>query len=272
MPINDITLSASMRSDLVQLQLVSALQARTTERLATGKRVNSATDDPSAYFAAQDHLSHAGDLAARKSDMGEALKGIAAANAGITAITSLIQQAKGLVTSARSSTTAARATLATQFTALRAQIDDLAGDAGYKGKNFLAADKLVVSFNEDGSSTLTVTGFDASTGTSGLNVADAAGSWANTSNLDAAATDLDAALVTLRSNAATLGSSTSVISSRNDFITAMVNNLNQGANDLTSADPNEESANMLALQTRNQLGIATLGLANQAQQSILRLF
>ncbi len=269
---NDITLSGAMRSDLVQLQLVTALQSRTTERLATGKRVNSATDDPSAYFAAQDHLSHANDLASRKSDMGEALKGIAAANAGITAITSLIQQAKGLVTSARSSNTAARATLATQFTALRTQIDDLAGDAGYKGKNFLSSDTLAVSFNEDSSSNLTITGFDASTGAGGLNVSAAANSWAANANLDAANTQLDAALVTLRSKAATLGSNTSVISSRNDFITSMVNNLNAGANDLTSADPNEESANMLALQTRQQLGIATLGLANTSQQAILRLF
>ena len=56
------------------------------------------------------------------------------------------------------------------------------------------------------------------------------------------------------------------------FVTAMVNNLTQGANDLTASDPNEESANMLSLQTRHQLGIATLGLTNQSQQGILRLF
>lgn len=272
MPISDITLSGGMRSDLVQLQLVTALQARTTERLATGKRVNSATDDPSAYFAAQDHLSHATDLSARKSDMGEALKGINAANAGITAITSLIEQAKGLVTSARSSTTAGRATLATQFAALRTQIDQMAGDSGYKGKNFLAGDSLAVSFNETGSSSLTVTGFDASTGSSGLNIAAATNAWAGTSDLDAATTQLDAALTSLRANAATLSSNNSIISSRNDFLTSMINNLNAGANDLTAADPNEESANMLALQTRQQLGVATLGLANTSQQAILRLF
>jgi len=272
MPISDITLSGGMRSDLVQLQLVSALQARTTERLSTGKRVNSATDDPSAYFAAQDHLSHASDLSSRKADMGEALKGINAANAGITAITSLIQQAKGLVTSARSSTTAGRATLAAQFTALRTQIDQLAGDSGYKGKNFLAGDSLAVSFNESSSSTLTITGFDASTGTGGLDIADATNAWVGTTDLDAATTDLDAALTTLRSNAATLSSNNSIITSRNDFVTSMVNNLTAGANDLTASDPNEESANMLALQTRQQLGIATLGLANTSAQAILRLF
>jgi flagellin len=272
MGLSDITLSGGMRSDLVQLQLVTALQNRTTERLATGKRVNSATDDPSAYFAAQDHLSHAGDLQSRKADMGEALKGITAANNGITAITSLIEQAKGLVTSARSSNTAGRATLATQFASIRTQIDQLAADSGYKGKNFLAGDDLAVTFNENGSSTLTITGFDASTGTGGLDVAAATNAWVASSDLDAAATDLDAALTELRSSAAALSANNSVISSRNDFVTNMINNLMAGANDLTASDPNEESANMLALQTRQQLGIATLGLANQAQQSILRLF
>jgi len=272
MPINDITLSGGMRADLVQLQLVAALQSRTTERLSTGRRVNSATDDPSAFFASQDHLSHAGDLAARKADMGEALKSITAANAGISAITGLIEQAKGLVTSARSSTTAARATLATQFTALRTQIDQLAGDSGYKGKNFLASDTLTVAFNEGGSSNLTITGFDASTAAGGLNISAPTNAWANNTDLTAATTELDASLVTLRANAAGLSSNNSVISTRNDFVTAMINNLTAGANDLTSSDPNEESANMLALQTRQQLGIATLGLANQSAQSILRLF
>jgi flagellin len=270
MALSDITLSGGMRSDLVQLQLVSALQSRTTERLATGKRVNSATDDPAAYFAAQDHLSHASDLSARKADMGEALKSITAANTGITGITSLIEQAKGLVTSARSQNTAGRATLATQFTALRTQIDQLAADSGYKGKNFLASDTLDVAFNETGTSTLTITGFDGST--TGLAIADATNAWVGNADLDTATTDLNAALTTLRANASTLSSNNSVISSRQDFVTGMINNLNAGANDLTAADPNEESANMLALSTRQQLGVATLGLANQAQQSILRLF
>ncbi len=46
MAINDITLAGGMRNNLINLQMVSALQARTTQRLSTGKRVNSAVDDP----------------------------------------------------------------------------------------------------------------------------------------------------------------------------------------------------------------------------------
>jgi len=271
MPINDITLAGGMRTDLTNLQLISALQARTSERLSTGKRVNSAIDDPAAYFAAQANLGRAADLSARKDEMGEAIQTVQAGNQGITAITDLIQQAKGLAASAKASSDATeRSNLATQFGDLMTQIDQLATDAGYKGTNLLAGDSLTVAFNEDASSTLTVTGFDASSG--GLGIGAATGNWAANTDVDAAITDLNAALVTLRSSAKTLSSNNSVISTRQSFVGGMVTTLTQGADQLTASDPNEEGANMLALQTRMQLGVAALGLSNQAQQSILRLF
>ena len=270
MAINDITLAGGMRNNLVSLQNVATLQSRTTERLATGKRVNSAVDDPSAFFAAQNHKNRAGDLAARKDQMNEAIQTVKASLQGIDGITKLIEQAKGLAASARSANTTDRASLATQFDSLMDQIDDLSSDAGYKGTNFLDSDDLVVEFNEDASSTLTVSGFDASA--SGLSIADSTGSWAADANIDAAVSDLDAALNTLRTNAKTLASNNGVITTRQEFTTQLINTLTTGADALTAADPNEEGANMLALQTRQQLGVVALQLSSQAQQSILRLF
>ncbi|MDM7913936.1 MAG: flagellin [Candidatus Eisenbacteria bacterium] len=271
MAINDITLAGGMRQNLASLQLVAALQARTTERLSTGKRVNSAVDDPSAYFAAQNHLSRASDLAGRKDAMGEAIQTVRAATEGIEAITDLIDQAKGLTASARGSTTADRQALAVQFNDLRNQIDALAGDAGYRGTNFLADDSLVVEFNEAGDSSLTITGFDATTG-GDLAIDAAANDWATDADIDAAVTDLDAALGTLRTQAKTLAANLSVVTTRQEFTTNLITTLTTGADNLTSADQNEEGANMLALQTRQQLGIVALSLSSQAQQSILRLF
>ncbi|HTO91417.1 MAG TPA: flagellin [Candidatus Sulfotelmatobacter sp.] len=259
-----------MRSNLLNLQMTAALQARTSERLATGLRVNSPSDDAAAYFAAANERSRASDLSARKDEMGEGIQTVSAANEGITAITSLIEQAKGLVASARSASTADRATLATQYDALLTQIDNLANDSGYKGTNLLGGDTLTVSFNEDGSSNIAITGFDASS--TGLGVAAAAGNWAANANLDTASTQLDTALTTLRTNAKALGSDNGVIVARQDFTNGMVNTLTTGADNLTVADPNEEGANMLALQTRQQLGIAALGLSSQSQQAILKLF
>lgn len=270
MAINDVTLAGGMRANLSNLQLVSTLQARTTERLATGKRVNSAVDDPSAYFAAQNHLSRANDLAARKDSMGEAIQTVKAATQGIDGITKLIEQAKGLTASARSASTADRTTLAAQFDELMTQIDQLAGDSGYKGTNFLDSDSLTVEFNEGGSSALTITGFDGTS--SGLGIAAAAGNWATDANVDAAVADLDAALSTMRTQAKSLSSNMGVVTTRQEFTTDLINTLTTGADNLTAADPNEEGANMLALQTRQQLGMVALSLSSQSQQSILRLF
>jgi flagellin-like hook-associated protein FlgL len=271
MGVNDINLAGGMRQNLTNLQTVALLQARTSQRLATGLRVNSAVDDPSAFFAAQNHRSRANDLAGRKDAMGEAVQTAKAADIGIKAISSLIAQAKGLAASARSAGTTDAAALATQFASLLTQIDNIATDSGYKGKNLLAGDTLTVEFNESGSSTLDIVGFDASA-TAGLGIAAAAGNWATSGNIDAAVTTLDAALTTLRNNAKTLSANLGVVTARQDFTTSLVDTLTEGADNLTSADTNAEGANMLALQTRQQLGITSLSLASQAQQGILRLF
>jgi flagellin-like hook-associated protein FlgL len=244
--------------------------ARTSERLSTGKRVNSAVDDPAAYFAAQDHLSRATDLSVRKDSMGEAIQTVTAGTDGIDAITSLIEQAKGLAASARGADATERAALAAQFDDLLTQMDELAGDAIYRGTNLLDSDSLTVEFNEDGSSSLTITGFDASS--SGLSIAGATGSWAADTDVDAAVSDLSDALTTLRTNAATMASNLDIVTTRQTFTTKLINTLTTGAGDLTAADMNEESANMLALQVQQQLGIAALSMSSQSQQSILALF
>jgi flagellin-like hook-associated protein FlgL len=271
MAVNDITLAGGMRAALAQLQLTAQLQGRTTQRLATGLKVNSPIDDAGAFFAAQNHRSRANDLDARKSGMDEAIQTIKAADGGIKAITDLIQQAKGLAASARSATVADRATLATQYNGLLTQIDNLANDASYKGTDLLGAgSSLTVALNEGGSSTLTVTGFDASS--TGLSIAGAANAWAADADITAASTDLDTALTTLRANGQSLSSNNGVIAARLQFTADMITTLSQGADSLTAADSNEEGANMVALQTRQQLGIVALSLTNQANQSILRLF
>ncbi|HMK49213.1 MAG TPA: flagellin [Thermodesulfovibrionales bacterium] len=272
MAINDVSLTAGMRSNLVSLQGTVNLINRTQERLSTGKKVNSALDDPTNYFVARDHLNRASDLASRKDGMSEAIQTVKAANAGIEGITSLISAAKGLTQSARSADTAGRSTLAAQFNTILDQIDEMATDSGYKGINLLADKDLTVNFNEDGSNSLTVSGFDASSSTAGLNIADAASGWASDTNIDDAVSDLDAAQNTLRSQASTLAANMSVITIRQDFTTNMISTLQTGSDNLTLADMNEEGANMLMLQTRQSLGTTALSLASQAAQSVLRLF
>jgi len=271
MALSDITLSASVRASLINQQMVASLMTRTTDRLASGRKVNTPIDDPQAFFAAQDHMNRASDLSIRKDAMGEGIQTVTTADQGIKSITVMLQQAKGILASARStSDLTERANLATQYDNLMGQIDNLANDASYRGKNLLDSDTLVIEFNEDGSSDLTITGFDASS--SGLGINPSVGGFAADADIDTADTELDSALGTLRNEAQTLSTNLAIVTTRQDFAVNMINSLTTGADQLTLADTNEEGANMLALQTRQQLGTVSLSLSSQAEQSILRLF
>ncbi len=269
-----VTLTSGMRQNLFSLQQTSKLMEMTQSRLASGKRVQSALDDPINFFAAEGHQQRANDLAFRKDAMGEAIQTIKAADNGISALTDLIAAAKATAQSALSlsttSATAERADLAAQYDALLTQIDELADDSGYKGVNFLNNDTLAVEFDVDDSSTLTMSGFTGSS--AGLGITAAAGSWATNANINADIALLDSARTTLRTEAKELSNNLSVITVRQDFTDKMINTLEDGVANLTNADMNEEGANMLMLQTRQALGITSLSMASQAAQSVLRLF
>jgi len=272
---DNISLSGAVRANLLTLQLTQRQIDTTQGRLATGLRVNSALDDASAFFAAQSLNSRAGDLDALKSDIDQGISSLEAAIGGIEAITDLSEQAKGLaITAKATSDTNERSSLGVQFDALLLQIDSITNDTSFAGTNLLQAtpDNLTVNFNEDGSSALTIAGIDSTTGTGGINIAGAVGSFAADTNIDAAITAVNTALTSLRTTASTLGSNAAVLTSRFDFTEGLVNSLEGGATKLTQADLNEESANLLALQTRQQLGINSLALASQSERSILALF
>jgi flagellin len=274
MAINDISLTAGMRTNLVNLQATSSLLDRTQTRLSTGKKVNTALDDPTSFFTAQSHNNRARDLAGYKDGMSEAIQTIKSADTGITGITALINSAKGLAASAKSLDTAdaaGRAALASQYDVIMDQLDLLATDSNYKGVNFLAAGSLDVQFGSGATDLLTIVGFDAdSTNLVGSNIA--TGAWATNADIDTDITNLDLALGTLREESKKLSSNLGIINARQDFTSGMIANLNTGADNLTLADMNEEGANMLMLQTRQSLGVTALSLASQAAQSVLRLF
>ena len=102
MAINDISLTSGMRSNLLSLQNTVSLLDRTQERLATGKKVNSAIDNPVSYFASESLTARASSIDSLKDSMGQAVSTISAANEGITSISALIEQAKGIAQSALS--------------------------------------------------------------------------------------------------------------------------------------------------------------------------
>lgn len=158
------------------------------------------------------------------------------------------------------------------YNALLEQIDQLASDASFNGINLLqSGSNLLVNFNERQTSKLGINGKDTSSVGLGLTKLDYADFSTNDGIKAAQALD-DRAMNSLRTTSTSFASSLSVVQSRQDFTKNMINTLQTGASGLTLADTNEEGANLLALQTRQQLGISALSIANQSQQSILKLF
>lgn len=341
----DISLTASMRSNLLSLQQTQSLMDTTQERLSTGKKVNSAIDNPSSYYTAQSLTNRASDLSSLLDSMGQAVQTIQAANEGIEAITEFASQAKAIANSANdTSDTTSVENYMKQFDEILKQIDGIAKDSGYKGVNLLGGEdqELKVVFNEDRSSSLTVKGDEADAKGLGMNAA--TGKWIKTTQGNAAAftkgakiddkayvygddnkvykvettiaasndkelaelveagvlvetgytadgtshkfdlksidkeaistsiSEVENAVSQLRNMASVFGNNYSIVENREEFTENLINVLEEGADKLTLADMNEESANMLALQTRQQLAINSLSLASQAAQSVLSLF
>ncbi|MFZ5484210.1 MAG: flagellin [Pseudomonadota bacterium] len=286
---SDITLTSSMRANLVSLQSTSALLGSTQEKLSTGLKVNSAVDNPAAYFAARGHNQRAELLAGLKDNISEAIQTVKAADSGVEGVLTTIEALRGIVTQARSALndTVNSATtlsgLTTQYNELIKQVNNTAGDSSYKGINFLSgtSQTLTVNFNENATTKLVMSGFDSSSsglglsgGVAGINTVGTltSASLDTTAELDSMETKLNAAISTLQTKSSELAANLSILTTRQSFVTDMINTLRDGATNLTVADTNEEGANLLILQTRQQLGTTALSLSAQAAQSVLRLF
>jgi flagellin len=167
-----------------------------------------------------------------------------------------------------------RKNLITQFNDLRSQLDKLADDSSFNGVNLLRGDTLKLVFNEINTSSISIVSQDAdgiNTGVLGIGTA-AATEFSSNTSLDTRLDELSNALSQLRSQASAFGSNLSIVQNRQEFTKAMINTLQTGSDTLVLADGNEEAANLLALQTRQQLSTTALSLASQADQGVLRLF
>ena len=170
-----------------------------------------------------------------------------------------------------------RDNLAKQFNDLRDQLDKFADDSSFNGINLLRGDKLTITFNESGSSSIQIQAKDKNGNerpitAANLNLESLVGQdLDNDTDIDALLGKLSTALSELRSQASTFGSNLSSVENRQTFTKNMINTLETGAANLTLADTNEEAANLLALQTRQQLSSSALSMASQQDQAVLQL-
>ena len=275
MAIGDISLSSSARANLTALTSTTNLLSQTQEHLSTGKTVNSASDNATAFFASQGFLNTANDLNNVKDNLSSALESVNSFDNSIADVTSVVVQLQGLTTQALGTTnTATRAGLASQFNALNTQLDELVNDATFNGSNLLnsTGSTLVVFFNETNTTALTITGVNVTSAgllTSSGNTA--ANSWANATDIQTSQSFLLTALSTLRTDAANFGGNATLIQTRQDFTTNLITSLQNASSDLVQADTNTEGANLQALQAQDQLGIVSLGISGTLEQAILRI-
>lgn len=174
MGILDISLTSGMRNSLLALTTTSSKIKKTQERLSTGKRVNSALDNPTNFFAAQAHLQRATDLISVKDGITEATQVIKTADIGMNAMTSLFRQASAIADNAKHAINRDElAQMVDQFNEMRNQVDQLTADSGYRGTNLLRRQDLEIDLGNN--NTLTIKGADATSSgfdqmTNGLNV------------------------------------------------------------------------------------------------------
>ncbi|MDX1923616.1 MAG: flagellin [Alphaproteobacteria bacterium] len=276
MAISSVSLTAATRVNLYSLQQISSQIATTQARLATGLKVASSLDNSNAYFTSVGFLNRANDLSNIKDSLSTSLQTVKAASGAIDSITKIIQQAQGLTTSAlQTADSDTRSGLAVQFNDLLVQVNSLVNDATFNGTNLIGQTSvsLVVYFNEKNTSKLTITNTNLSINTGGgLSVAVASAGFVSDSNINTAVSQLTTALTKLRVTSSSFGNNTSIITTRQDFTNNLITTLQEGSDALVLADTNEESAKLLALQTRNELAITTLNISGEIQKSILNLF
>ena len=173
-------------------------------------------------------------------------------------------------TTAAGTLNTSRSSQSTQFTSTLAQIDQLASDAGFNGVNLLNGGSLKINFNENATTSLSVSGVTDTS--AGLGLAAATNTWQTDKDINDALTALSAGLATLKAQSGIFSSNLSIIQARQDFTSSTIDTLKSAADSLVVADTNEEGANLLALQARQSLSTTALSLAAQSDQSVLRLF
>ncbi|MBB4266198.1 flagellin [Roseospira visakhapatnamensis] len=285
---SDVTLSSATRSNLLSLQRTTDLISQTQDRLSTGRKVNSAIDDALSFFKSRALGDRASDLATIKNNIVEGINVVETAVKSLESMEDTLKQMKAIAESAKAESSASeRRALSTQFNTMMAQLNHMASDAEYNGVNLLIGtqQKLKVVFSEESDARVLTVGGQllnntAAAGTVGLGIhyGVCLGSFANVTTSDGSTgvnrtlTQIDGALDKVRSAAREFGTNAALMEIRKEFTENIVNTLETGASQLVNADMNAESANMLSLQTRQQLGTISLSIAQQSEQAVLRLF
>ena len=159
---SDITLTSTQRQTLLSLTQVTSLFNRTQERLNTGKKVNSATDNPVSFFRAESLSDRSSSILGYKANIDQSVQAVTAALNATTAVQNLLGELQGVLEGARGASLSNRISATQQFETIGTQLAQLVKDASFQGLNILSstAVSLNTQFSERTASTLIIQGFD----------------------------------------------------------------------------------------------------------------
>ena len=264
---------------LIALQNLNKTQdmlSETQNQINTGLKISSAKDNASVYAIAQKQRASISALGAVTDSLNRATSIADVASAAGQSISDLLNQMKQKVVAAMdpSQDAASRGLLNVDYKSLLRQVAQVIQNASFDGANVLdgsLANGLKFIADSDASTFITLSTQNMSLGGSLITMA-ATSSINTATNASAVMSLLDSSITNVNSALASLGAQSNQISAHNTFVGKLSDALTTGVGNLVDADMAAESAQLQALQVKQQLGAQALSIANQAPQIILSLF
>jgi flagellin len=264
---------------LVALQNLNATNREldvTQSRINTGKKVNSAKDNGAIWAIAQGQRSEISALGAVKDSLARGSSAVDVSIAAGESVSDLLVQLKEKALSAtdKSLTTAARSALNEDFKAIRDQVATVVANAKFNGVNLIDNSTGTGGYkalSNTAGGTIKVAGENLSLG--GANVTVAATTTIGTSTLATTALGLvNASIDKVSASLARLGTGAKSLDTHATFVGKLSDALESGVGNLVDADLAKESAKLQSLQTKQQLGVQALSIANSSTSVLLGLF
>lgn len=263
---------------LVALQNLTSTQmdlAKTQNVISTGKTVNTAADNGAVWAIANTMSGKVTALGAVKDSLNRASSTIDVAMSAGQQVSDLLSQlkAQALAASDTSLNTASRTSLNQNFKALLSELTTVVSNASFNGVNMInsGGTTIYALASDTGSSKITVAAQSLALGGANVTIA-AAASFATAAAASAYVATLTTSIANVNTALTNLGTGSNAISSQLKFVSGLQNSLSNGISNLVDADMAAESAKLQALQTKQQLGIQALSIANQSTSALLSLF
>ncbi len=276
MALNSVNTNVGAMIALQNLQLTNSELNTVQNRINTGKKINSAKDNGAIWAIAQNQRAEMGALNAVKDSLQRGQSTVDVAMAAGESISDLLLQLKekALAATDETLTSASRAALAEDFESIRDQITSVIENAKFNGANLLD-DSLTGGYkalaSADGVSTIDVGNEDMSLSGSVVTLG-AGDSITSVTDASDALAAVDASIANVSAALARLGTSSKALGTHLTFVGKLQDSLEAGVGNLVDADLAKESARLTALQTKQQLGVQALSIANSSTSMLLGLF